>query len=65
MDAPSPDHLRARIQALEAELRALHDENDRLAEAQTDAVLLGFLASLRLPAPLRQQAPDERPAAAR
>ncbi|BDG03741.1 response regulator [Anaeromyxobacter oryzae] len=44
MDAPAPDHLRARIQALEAELRALHDENDRLAEAQTDAVLLGFLA---------------------
>jgi signal transduction histidine kinase len=44
MDAAAPEDPGARLEDLEARLRALQDENDRLAEAQTDAVLLGVLA---------------------
>jgi signal transduction histidine kinase len=44
MDAAASDDVGARVEDLEARLRALEDENARLAEAQTDAVLLGVLA---------------------
>jgi two-component system, cell cycle sensor histidine kinase and response regulator CckA len=44
MPAPAPEDLRAQVAELEARLRAVLDENDHLAEAQTDVVLLGMIA---------------------